>query len=272
MALSPIVFNNPELFLNIFNKVSPDVCVHSRAVCKAWMNLLVDKALWKPVMADLKWDHECEQMENDPSFCGYITEVLTFLKENSDDMKFIGESIKDDVELSQCLHTDQWTLEEFKKKGLLERSQILWKALHQGATPILVNLLGRVSHKWEEFSSNEGTKAPFINNRQAMVNEFNKMEKFSVIATTLIQKHKVLCNPVDVIYALIPAFYVSHRAEDLLVYFLKSGKDLSTLAQMTFVSGPASAVILIYCRHLLFKGRLALQDLIKCKLLQEQDY
>jgi hypothetical protein len=136
MTTSSIVFGNHELFLNIFNKISPEECVHSRAVCKEWMNLLVDKALWKPVMTDLKWAHECEQMEKDPSFRGYIAEVQAFLMQNRDDVKFIVESIKDDVELSISLHTDRWALKEFKEKSLFGRSRILWKAMRQDATAL----------------------------------------------------------------------------------------------------------------------------------------
>src|SRR5579871_377589 len=141
-----------ELALNIFAYIYiPDASLNR--VCKKWNTLVVNNALWKPILREINPDM-FQQFESGQITSEVEEAVKSFFNAHRSDIHFIADLIEDDDQLAKCLHTNQWTLEEFKNKSAFERSRLIWKAMHKDATPILVHILSAACPSYEKAYNN----------------------------------------------------------------------------------------------------------------------
>ncbi len=207
-------------------------------VCIDLNSILKDKAetsLWKPVFKEML-PNTVEPISSKDAPLPIQVAVKAFFLENRKMIDSIVNEIKDDKQLAKCLHTKASNLEEFKAKPAFERSRLMWRALHQDATPVIVKFLE------DSFSENvrlagDPWENPFID----PVNDPNivqfKDDRFTPIVVSLIQNHKVPYNKIDFICALVPLMEATGFGMPLLLNIINSHADLSELNHRTCI-GP----------------------------------
>lgn len=243
-------------------------------VCTEWnlfLQLNMDILIWKPIYDEMHLSNvqPSNSTEASPKFHAV---VKTFFQKNREDIDFIVKEIKDDQELAKCLHTDSWPLEAFNAKPAIERSRLMWKALHFDATPVLVKLMGDSRSKYSKQLQQLRRQ-----NRNCAEDalEFQKTNRAFPIALSLIEKHKVPYDKSEFVCALLPCFYYNEITKQLLFNIVKSHTDLSKLNQMNFPpidESPLNPTQTIISLCTIQSSGITTDDLVACKIIHGDAY
>src|ERR1700722_3818015 len=246
----------PALYFKIFENFPLEQYGALSTVCTNWNKFFEEKALWMPVCETMLGAKAYEKLVADNSSPDFKAIVKSFFDENKAHMELIVYWFNDDAQLRNCLYSTL-TLQEFKAKSSLDRSRLLWKALHTDATPILRRLIAKSNPSL--FYIAPTTPSP------------------AAVAYWLIKDHQVPCNMVDVICSTFESSAYSYSdIENMMIYCIKSHTDLSGVEHRVYrtefdIISKAKSSLLSLCNFWIAQDKITRDDLIACKLIQKEE-
>jgi hypothetical protein len=257
-----------DIWMNIFPHLPITEYPALTQVSKLLNEFLTEK-FWKPAFG-IQFPTNVQQQKSEE--IPYNMRVAVLFQKNEEEIDFIVDQIKDDAELAQCLHTNEWKLEIFKELSPFDRSRLMWKAMFHDATPILVKLVS------DSYVRNVVRQDGFY---VEVSPQFGNTDRFLPIVKSLIEQHKVPYDKVDFICALLPGFYLSSIEEQLIFSIIESGEDLSNLKGKTFQDPDEGHHLWAYTRvtdiYIKFtkwedsEWQTKAENLVRCKLWSVDD-
>lgn len=199
-------------------------------VCTHWNSCLtqnIDDLFWRPLYNEM-FPKKLQANHIGPTH-QFQAIVKTLLQNHRKEIDYIVSQMNNDDVLAKCLHSDAWKLEDFNTKPAFERCQLMWKALFVDATPILVHLINGYTAKCEA-RENRGFNG--FNRLQDILSFYRQLQSDDQslpIVLSLIEKHKVPFDKIEIICALMPINDKDPKAMAIICIIIKAHQDLSKL-------------------------------------------
>lgn len=238
-------------------------------VNKHWNSCLEQNGellFWKPIYDEIFPSNvqPSNGAEVPPKFQALIK---AFFQHNRGHIETIIKLIKDDAELAKCLHTNDWSLKEFKNQPSFQRSRLLWSAMHRDATPVILRLLEETFPLFLGVATPEGI---IYVDEEDFNAEFNHRNPYRPVILSLIEQHKVPFDKAEFICALLPWTSLLDFALPTIFKFIKSHEDLSKVKNLSYIhpygDHPVAAFqnLIGLCEH--HNAGITHEDLMLCKL------
>ena len=252
-------------------------------VCKSWHALLntnKDALFWQPFYQEMSLQN-VQPASPEELPVNYQAVVKAHFQENRENIEFIISLMQSDDQLTKCFHLEDCNLNAFKMKASIERFRLVWRALLQDATPVLVKLFRDLAKAQSnlftdaiERAKNSQSLPKGEESASKILCSFKESEKYSPTIRSLIEKGHLPYDKAEVIHAMLPVIYTVDLAKPLLFNILKSREDLSKLRTMECnihfpgASNAAMAIVQLCLDRGIYQ-QVTLLDLVRCKLIHQ---